>query len=256
MGEGFYETLGSEYDRVIDWVARLDREGPFLKSVFDLYKVKSVMDAACGTGEHAVLFTSWGVEVAAIDASQVMIDACREKYPQSKVKWACCDFRDAPIQTGGSFDAVTCLGNSFPHVLTYKAAVEALTALRRCLRPGGVLVLQMLNYQAMALKHEYFLGPDSSQTEDGEVVFVRCFDVDHAPVLFKMLRLQKSPKGWSISSTHTQHHAWTGVEIDSLLEEVGFIRVGRYADFAKAEFTPHTSSQMIFIAERTDQAVF
>ena len=80
MADDFYDDIGGGYDVIIDWEERLDREEPFYRALFDEHNVRTLLDTACGTGEHAAWFSSWGIDVVATDLSQEMIEVCRLKY--------------------------------------------------------------------------------------------------------------------------------------------------------------------------------
>ena len=57
----FYDGLGDDYDRMVSWQGRLAREEAFFQRLFDENGVHSVLDAACGTGMHAIAFARRGL---------------------------------------------------------------------------------------------------------------------------------------------------------------------------------------------------
>ena len=67
------ELVADIYDVMIDWPKRLAHEGPFFRRLFQRADARRVLDAACGTGRHAALMHSWGLEVEAADISPAMI---------------------------------------------------------------------------------------------------------------------------------------------------------------------------------------
>ena len=56
----FYDALAPMFDVMTDWNARLDAEGPFLKAMLEEAGAQSVLDAACGSGGHALALAQWG----------------------------------------------------------------------------------------------------------------------------------------------------------------------------------------------------
>jgi 2-polyprenyl-3-methyl-5-hydroxy-6-metoxy-1,4-benzoquinol methylase len=74
----FYDGLGGDYDRMVQWQGRLEREELFFKRVFDDAGVVRVLDAACGTGMHAISFARRGLQSAGADLSPAMIARARE----------------------------------------------------------------------------------------------------------------------------------------------------------------------------------
>jgi SAM-dependent methyltransferase len=73
-----YDRFAAGYDLMTDWEARLKSEAGFLRQLFERFQVHTVLDAACGTGQHAIEFARWGLEVTGTDLSGPMIDRARE----------------------------------------------------------------------------------------------------------------------------------------------------------------------------------
>ena len=75
----FYDALAPMFDVMTDWDARLAAEGPFLKSVLEDAGARRVLDAACGSGGHALWLARQGYEVTGADVSPVMIALAQQK---------------------------------------------------------------------------------------------------------------------------------------------------------------------------------
>ena len=73
-GVSFYDEFSLDYDRFVDWSARLAYELPFFERLFSRYGVRRVLDAACGTGHHAIALAERGYEVVGADLSRAMIE--------------------------------------------------------------------------------------------------------------------------------------------------------------------------------------
>ncbi len=67
-----------EYDELVNWEARLNREGPFFRRLFDEHGVRTVADVGAGSARHAILFRSWGLDVTAIDPADDMLELAGE----------------------------------------------------------------------------------------------------------------------------------------------------------------------------------
>jgi SAM-dependent methyltransferase len=154
------------YDALVDWPRRLARETPFYQRWFaaaGAQRVQSprpdregggggspfrVLDAACGTGRHVELFHSWGLAVEGADASPEMIAHCRARMGDAPtLRWVLRSF-EQPV-AGGPFDAVLCVGNSLGLVADRAAVGRAIEALVGAVRPGGVLLVHVLNLWAL-----------------------------------------------------------------------------------------------------------
>ena len=140
-----FDDLTDVYEAMIDWPKRLGAEGPFFRRLFDEARVRRVADVACGTGRHAQMFHSWGLEVEGSDISPNMIERARKTFGEPEgLRWTVRGF-DQPPGPAESFDAVVCVGNSLALAPDRAAAAQALRGLVDAARPGGVVVVHVLN---------------------------------------------------------------------------------------------------------------
>jgi SAM-dependent methyltransferase len=145
-----FQHLTDLYEATIDWPKRLAGEEPFYRRWFAEAQVKSVVDVACGTGRHAAMFHAWGLRVEGADLSPQMIERARAAFgAPGGLSWAVRGF-DAPAGPPGSFDAAVCVGNSLalaPDAATARRAIDKMFA---AVRPGGLVVVQVLNLWRLA----------------------------------------------------------------------------------------------------------
>jgi ubiquinone/menaquinone biosynthesis C-methylase UbiE len=130
----WYETpLGSLSDR-------LEKE-----LVFSLIGIKhgdAVLDVGCGTGNYTIELAKLGADVIGIDSSEEMLDRARVKAQKAdgKASFQVADAMNLPFPDS-SFDAV--LSNGLLCFL--KEPEKALLEMHRVLKPGGRLVVGVLN---------------------------------------------------------------------------------------------------------------
>lgn len=150
MSPSPFDDLTDIYESMIDWPKRLPNETLFYRGLFEATGVRRVADVACGTGRHAALFHSWGLEVTAADISPNMIARARESFgdPQG-LTWRVQPF-DHPPAGKGELDAVVCLGNSLSLAPHRSAVTQSLGAMFSSVRSGGVVVVQVLNLWKLA----------------------------------------------------------------------------------------------------------
>lgn len=145
MSETTFDDLADVYEAMIDWPKRLGAEAPFFRRLFERFNVKRVADVACGTGHHAAMFHSWGLEVEGSDVSANMIQRAKESFgAPDGLHWNVGGF-DQPIGPPGSFDAVICVGNSLALAPDATAAGRALRHMFTATRRGGVVIVHVLN---------------------------------------------------------------------------------------------------------------
>ncbi len=145
MSSSRFDDLTDVYEAMIDWPRRLANDGPFLRELFEKCAVRRVADVACGTGHHAAMFHSWGLQVEGADISPNMILRARRSFGEPDVlTWSVRGF-EQPIPTEEPLDAATCLGNSLALASDSTIAERAVGNMVGVLRPGGALVLHLLN---------------------------------------------------------------------------------------------------------------
>lgn len=107
--------------------------------------VASVLDAACGTGGHAIPLASRGYHITAFDASEDMVRRARAK--SERIPFHVQDLRDFNIE--GRFDACICMFAAMNYLTITADIQKALTGIRRHLKPEGLLVFDFWNGSAV-----------------------------------------------------------------------------------------------------------
>ncbi len=150
MSAAHFDDVTDTYEAMVDWPRRLAAAETLLRDEFDQNGVSRVIDVACGTGHHAAMFHGWGLEVEAADISPNMIESAREQFGAlAGLTWSVRSFEE-PIPTKTPFDAVVCLGNSLALAGDRAVVQRAVQSMVDALRPGGLLVLHVLNAWRLA----------------------------------------------------------------------------------------------------------
>ena len=102
-----------------------------------------VLDVGCASGAHPRAFADAGYRVEGIDPSEAMIEAARESVTRTPASGVSKSGPEAPrFETAGMldlerlypapiWDAVTCLGNTLPHLLDEAEVEEFLRQIGR-----------------------------------------------------------------------------------------------------------------------------
>ena len=139
-----FRTTAAYYEALFDSEARLAREESLLRSVFEAAPGPRVADIACGTGPHALFFAELGAsQVSAFDLSEDMVAYAREHRPHPAIDYQSGDMRSL---RGGPWDLIVCLGNSLALLPSAEAITAAFAAVSQTLSPGGLFLLQVLNF--------------------------------------------------------------------------------------------------------------
>jgi demethylmenaquinone methyltransferase/2-methoxy-6-polyprenyl-1,4-benzoquinol methylase len=112
-----------------------------------------VLDAACGTGDLAIIAGKAGAAVTGVDFSEPMLERARRKAPE--LEWVRGDLLELPF-ADETFDAAT-VGFGVRNV---SDLALALAELRRVLRPGGRLAILEITRPRGPLRWFYSLWFD------------------------------------------------------------------------------------------------
>ena len=248
----FYDALAPMFDVMTDWESRLAAEGPFLKSVLEDAGARRVLDAACGSGGHALWLARQGYEVAGADVSPVMIALAQEKAAADGVGVPFVVSDLANLQASAVYDAVLCLGNSLPHLSTQDDLVAALRGMAGVLRPGGALVLQNLNYDLRWQKQPRWFMAQGGVLDGQEVLVWRFadYDVPAGCIAFHIALFRKDAPNWQVEVHTTPHRPLFRADLLAALTEAGFIEPCTYGRMARPDeaFDVSRSGDLVVVA--------
>lgn len=99
---------------------------------------RSILDVACGTGEHARLLAADGFEVDGLDLDPAFVRIARQKHPAGRFFEA--DMSDFHLPH--RYDAVVCLFSSIGYLKTMESITAALRCFREHLAEGGIVLVE------------------------------------------------------------------------------------------------------------------
>ncbi len=247
----FYDRVAEFFDVMTDWQSRLAVELPFLETILARHHARAVLDCACGTGWHAIALAQRGYAVAGSDASAAMIARAEKNAAREgvTVPFVAARFEDLRATFRDPFDAVLCLGNSFPHVLTDDAARASVAAMRACLREGGALILHNLNYDKRWQEKPRWFAVNSGALDGREVLIWRFADYDAARIAFNIALFTRGDDGaWSVNVQSTPQRPYQRAEIETLLRGAGFREIEFYGNLQGAPFDAAQSGDLVVVA--------
>jgi glycine/sarcosine N-methyltransferase len=253
-----YDTFSTDYDRFVNWPGRLAAEMPFLESWLKEAGAQRVLDAACGTGMHAIALAQLGFDVVGTDLSAGMIERARANAEVSgaRVQFEQAGFGELKRAYGRQgYDAVLCLGNSLPHLLTPELLTAALADFADCLKPGGMIVIQNRNFDAVVKKHERWMEPQLAREGESEWLFLRFYDFETDGLLtFNVVTLRREGvNAWTQSVMATRLRPLFLDEMKSTLEATGFESITCFGDMAGASFDAMISGNLVMAARLTSK---
>ena len=212
-----------------------------------------LLDAGCGTGRHAAELARRGYVVRGIDLSPELIDVARQAIGGGPISasFAIGDIRRLPAH---QFDAILCRG-VLNDVVEDQDRKEVFVAFAKALRPGGVLILDVREWEASAeRKAREPLFRKSVATDRGTLTFssVTELDPENRRLLLTERHTLVDDDGQERSSDYQfVMRCWTPTELQSSLASAGFAKVtyfGAYDDAVQAGRT----DRLVAVALRSD----
>ncbi len=138
-----YEKFAYDYDEFGAIEEYLGDEKLFFETLFKMHHVNSVLDCACGTGQHLYMLSQMGLCVSGSDYSEAMLEVAEKNLKKhgKAVPLCQCDFRYLEQKHTDTFDAIICLTTALPHLHTDEDLIIALKSMKNRLNENGLLIL-------------------------------------------------------------------------------------------------------------------
>jgi len=143
----WYRAIADLYDAWANpaWTARTVE---FLDRQFRRHGVQDVVDVACGTFAIDLRLAKRGYEVVGRDLSPEMVRVGRRAARQADIPADVATGDMRTLRLGREFDALLCIGTAFNYLTEPRDVRMAFRTFRTLLRPGGLLVLDLTNFDA------------------------------------------------------------------------------------------------------------
>lgn len=235
------------YDASINWDARLGRELPFLMEVFGPRGDLGVLDAGCGPGRHLVALGQKGYAVAGVDLSADMLRIARERLETAHIGAELIEAAfDSIPESAGPYDGVFCLGNSLAASGSAGGVAKSIERLAGVLRPGGRMVIQLLNFAKLRGESPRVRGPRVTRVDGVEYVSCRTYAFYNEQVEVTNVTLHKQG-GWKQFAKSGMLYAIEREELARLLANAKVNMDAIYGNYAKEAYDERASDDLIVV---------
>jgi SAM-dependent methyltransferase len=244
-----YDAFSADYDRFVRWDRRLAHELPFVEAQLSAVQARHVLDVACGTGQHAIALAERGYEVVGADVSAGMVAQARKnaEVRGTDLDFVQAGFGEVAAAVEDTFDAVLCLGNSLPHVLTPDALVQAVGDMAAVLSPGGLLFVQIRNFDRVIEERNRWMPPQSHREGEDEWLFLRFYDFEpHGTLAFNVVTLhRRGAEEWQQHVEVTRLQPWRQADLLDVVHKAGLTGVRCWGDMSGAAYAPGSPNIVI-----------
>lgn len=209
-----------------------------------------VLDLACGAGRQTLELARRGHRVLGVDSSAEPIAQARAAAREERlnVHFVKTDIRQIPYRA--EFDAVINLFTSFGYFPQERDDLKALEAVRKGLKPGGKLLMDLLNKEWLMRHFEPHFW---EQGEDGQGAVV----LDQISFNFETGRLDNHRtivgKDGTRLPSYVGFRVYTLTEIKNLIARAGLVYRQSWGGFDGSAYGMD-SSRMILLAEKPAEA--
>jgi hypothetical protein len=123
-----------------------------------------------------------------------------------------------------------------------------------CLRPGGLLLIQNRNFDAVLAGHDRWMGPQAHRQGDTEWLFLRFYDFEPNGLLtFNLVTMRReTDTDWTQQITSTPLWPQTQSELSGALTAAHFKAITCFGDLQGAPFDAGSSPNLVVTAWCTD----
>jgi len=239
-----YEKFAYDYDEFGAISEYLADEKVFFENLFKKHNVNTVLDCACGTGQHLYMLSEMGFSVFGSDFSEAMLEVANKNLQKNgkEIPICQCDFRFLEQKHISNFDAILCLTTALPHLHTDEDLITALKSMKNKLNKNGVLIL------TQGITH-YNLTLPSIQTIVNRNDFSRIFvlERDNQFQTIHILDLFHSENRTESNQYDMVRRIILDNDYRKLLSEAGFENVQIFGDYNMNEYN-EKSKRLIVVA--------
>ena len=266
-GAGADPYSRAQYRRLIAWESRIAREGPFLEELLARAPERAVLDIGCGSGEHVAFFAERGARAVGLDRSEAMLADARDHERRGAGRFVLGDATRAREALAGEppFGLAISLGNMLPHLREDQELDALLAEVRALLVPGGIFLLQILDYERIVSKNVRALPVNVRDGEDGEeIVFLRLMrSAGPERILFFPTTLALDAESEEpvrvVSTRRVELRPWRERDLRPRLERLGFAVTlygglcgGLRGGLCGEPYVAGESQDLVIVAERRD----
>jgi ubiquinone/menaquinone biosynthesis C-methylase UbiE len=210
--------------------------------LFGLKKGQKLLDVACGSGRHSVLFSKNGMRVTAVDLNDKCLSFARRNRGRLKMKVEKADMQDLS-QYREKFDVVLNLHSSFGYFSTDNDNEKVMKQLLSTIRPGGRIGIHILNRDWLVRQYD----PSNfvwKETEKSFEVSVRNFNPETK--YNQLLTVSIDKKSGKTKTVLSRMRFYSADELIAMMKRCGIKDVKVFGSYNGEKFSKLKSSHPVF----------
>jgi SAM-dependent methyltransferase len=230
----FYDALAERYHLIYaDWRQSMRRQAAALDRLMGEILgpgPHAILDCACGIGTQAIGLALLGHRVHATDSSPAAVARAEREAATlgASLTFAVADLRTLAAQIADEFDVVLACDNALPHLLTDTDLHLAVANMAAKLRPGGLLLASLRDYDRLAQERPPGEGPRVIDDIRGRRIAFQVWDWadDGSRYRLHQFLLSQDSAGWQTEHFQTDYRALLAADLVTALRRAGFPLAG------------------------------
>ena len=231
----FYDHLADSYHLIFgDWDSAVRRQADALHGIIQAELVRPpaeirLLDCSCGIGTQAIGLALLGYRVHAADISPNAVQRATDEARRlgADLTFGVADMRCLEAQVEGVFDVVITCDNALPHLISDSDLFLAAQNLRAKLRPDGLLLAGMRDYDAIIQKRPRTTPVSVANGPHGRSYTFQVWDwaEDGQSYGLDLFIVHEKQSGWETIHGHCRYRALLRGELEEVVRQTGFDNV-------------------------------
>ena len=246
--QSFFDIYPHEYDALTNAAARVKPHRKEVAAMIRRFGPTAVLDAGCATGLTARLFAEKSIPTVGLDRSKAMVElaTANSPYDSQLLSFMSGHFERLPKKLTGRFDLIVCLANSITGVGTLANLRRTARGFFASLKPGGHLVIQMLNYSSLK---EGEVMPIKATEENG-IVYERFSERRARRLYVYVTRLDLKQRPPELEVFRHEMDNFSRVEMEQGLRSAGFRNLKRFGDLVFRKKYSRSCRDLVITVQR------
>lgn len=228
----FYRDFSNYYDQIFP------TDEKTVESFVNLFHPQGhLLDIGCGAGGYAFELAKKGYLVDAIDFDEGMIQIAKQKQKSLNIPVNFKQGNMLELDFLDKYDGLYCIGNTLVHLPTEMDIFKALGQMYDALKPSGVLIFQIVNYDRILDQNITSLPTLKAPN----IEFIRDYELYQGKILFKTTLKTKDATYHNTVELLPMRQS----ELFKMMTQIGFHEVRSFGRFDASPYDSQASFMLV-----------